>query len=178
MNRKTFSIVLILSVIACGAASAADRAKTEPGNVTVVFDHPEQFADVKDAYMPTDKGREAILSEISKFVIERASSYLQAGRKLEVTFTEIDLAGEFEPQLGPGFSDVRIMKDIYAPRIDLEFKITDADGKVLSEGKRKLRDLNYLQRLLLSSNDPLRYEKDILNDWLHDEIKSAATAAR
>lgn len=178
MNRRTLCIVFSLSLIACGALYAADTAKTGSGNVTVVFDHPEQFTDVKDAYMPTDKGRDAILSEIREFVIERASSYLQAGWKLDVKFTEIDLAGDFEPQLGPNYSNVRIMKDIYAPRIDLEFKITGADGKVLSEGKRKLRDQNYLQRLLPPGNDPLRYEKDILGDWLHDEIKSDATAGR
>jgi hypothetical protein len=28
-------------------------------------------------------------------------------------------------------------------------------------------------RLTLPSSEPLRFEKDILKDWLHDEIKSA-----
>ena len=91
-------------------------------------------------------------------------------------FTDIDLAGEYEPQRGPQFMDVRIVKDIYPPRFDLEFKLTGADGKVISSGKRQLRDLNFMSRLVLPSSEPLRYEKDILKDWLRGEIKSAKAA--
>jgi Protein of unknown function (DUF3016) len=178
MNRKTLSIVCSLGLIACGAVLDADTAKTEPGNVTVVFDHPEKFTDVKDGYLSTDKGRDGILGDIKEYIVDRATSYLQKGMKLEVKFTDIDLAGDYEPQLGPRFSDVRIMKDIYPPRLDLEFRITDADGKVLSEGKRKLTDLDYLRRVILPDNDPLRYEKDILKDWLRGEIGAAAQGAR
>jgi hypothetical protein len=176
MNRTSLSIVFSLSLIACGTAFAADTAKTDPANVTIAFEHPDKFTDVKDGYMATDKGRDGILDDIKEYVIDRGGSYLKKGMRLDVTFTDIDLAGDFEPQLGPRFSDVRIMKDTYPPRLDIQFKITDADGKVLSEGKRELTDLDYLRRLILPSSDPLRYEKDLLNDWLREEIRSAGKA--
>ena len=92
-------------------------------------------------------------------------------------FTDIDLAGEFEPQRGPNFDRVRIMKNIYAPRFDLEFKLTGADGKVLNEGKRTLRDSYYMDRMIADKSDPLCYDKDILNDWLRSDIKPKAAAA-
>ena len=178
MNKKTLSMIFGLCLLSSGTMFAADATKTGAGNVTVVFDHPEQFTDVKDAFMPTDKGRDAILAEIRKFIVDRASSYLRGGQKLEVKFTDIDLAGDFEPQLGPRFNDVRIMKEIYTPKLDLEFKLTGPDGKVLNEGKRKLRDDTYVQRLVPHLDDPLRYEKDILKDWLSSDIKSRAAATQ
>jgi hypothetical protein len=177
MNRKTYSVIAILSLLGAGTIFAADADKSKTAKATVTFDHPEKFADVKDAYMPTDKGRDAILDQIRQFVETKAASYLGAGQSLEVKFTEIDLAGDFEPQRGPQFMDVRIMKEIYPPRFDLEFKITGADGKVLSKGKRQLRDPFYLQRLVPFHDDPLCYEKDILDDWLRTDIKSKAAAA-
>jgi hypothetical protein len=173
MNSKTLSLLSILSLLGAGTIFAADATKPVAGKVTVIFDHPENFTDVKDAFMPTDKGRAAILNQIRQFVETKAASFLGSGQALEVKLTEIDLAGEFEPERGPQLMDVRIVKELYAPRFDLEFKLTGADGKVISEGKRKLRDLNFMGRLTLPSSEPLRFERDILKDWLHDEIKSA-----
>jgi hypothetical protein len=176
MKTKTLGLISILSLLGAGTIFATNTDKPKPGKVTVIFDHPENFADVKDSYMGTDKGRDAILNQIKQFIETQAASVLGAGQALEVKFTDIDLAGEFEPQRGPQFMDVRIVKEIYIPRFDLEFTLTGADGKVISAGKRKLRDLNFMSRLVLPSSEPLRYEKDILKDWLHDEIKSAKTA--
>jgi hypothetical protein len=173
MNSKTLSLLSILSLLGAGTVFAADATKPVAGKVTVIFDHPENFRDVKDSFMSTDKGRDAILNQIKQFIETKAASYLGAGQTLEVKFTDIDLAGEFEPQHGPQLMDVRIVKEIYAPRFDLGFKLTGADGKMISEGQRKLRDLNFMSRLTLPSSEPLRYEKDILKDWLRDEIKSA-----
>lgn len=178
MNKNTLSLICGLCLLSPGAVFAADAAKPATGDVTVVFSNPEQFSDVKDAFVPTDRGRDAILADIREFVIDRASSFLKKGQKLEVKFTNIDLAGEFEPQLGPGYDSVRILKDIYIPKFDLEFKLTGADGRVLNEGTRKLRDMAYLQRIVLDRNEPLCHEKELLNDWLSSDVKSAAAANR
>ena len=88
------------------------------------------------------------------------------GCKLTVTFTDIDLAGEFEPWRGPQFDEVRIVKDIYPPGFKFAYTLTDANGKVLKEGTENIRDMNFQMRLLIDTNDTLRYEKDILTDWM------------
>jgi len=177
MKHATLGAIIGLCLLSSGTVFAADGAKTKADNVTVVFDHPEKFADVKDEFMGTDKGRDAILEGIRTFITERSASCLKEGQKLDVKFTDIDLAGEFEPQRGPNFDRVRIMKNIYAPRFDLEFKLTGADGKVLNEGKRTLRDSYYMDRMIADKSDPLCYDKDILNDWLRSDIKPKAAAA-
>jgi hypothetical protein len=177
MNRKTFNLILGICLLSPGAMLAADAAKSEPENVTVVFDHPEQFSDVKDAFIPTEKGRDVILADIRKFIVDRANSFLKKGQKLEVKFTDIDLAGDFRPELGPSFNGIRILKDLYSPKMELEFRLTGADGKVLVEGKRKLTDQAYLQRLVPPNHDPLCYDKDLLSDWLRSDIKPACAPA-
>jgi hypothetical protein len=89
-----------------------------------------------------------------------------------VTFADIDLVGEYEPWRGPQFSDVRIVKSIYPPRFKFAYKITDAAGKTVKEGKEELRDLAFDMRLTIDRQDPLRYEKDILKDWIQDVTRA------
>jgi Protein of unknown function (DUF3016) len=106
----------------------------------------------------------------SRFVAERAAPRLSQGQRLEVHLTDVQRAGSFEPWRGPQAADVRIVRDIYPPRIDLRFKLLDADGKLLHEGSRQLRDATFMMRPDLYPNDPLRYEKTLLDDWLRAEL--------
>jgi len=64
-----------------------------------------------------------------------------------------------------------VVKDIYPPRVSLDFKLLDAEGKVISEGKRQLRDLSFQMTVALPSSDPLRYDKEMLSNWLRQEFK-------
>lgn len=172
MNLKALTLML-----ACNLATTAAALAGEASNVTVIFDHPENFTDVKDAYVPTDRGREAILAELKQFIESRAASYLRKDQQLEIKFTDIDLAGGFEPHGGTRFDTVRLMKGIYPPRLQFEFKLTGPNGRVLKEGQRKLTDLAYQQRVVRPGDDErLRYEEDLLNDWMHDDLGSAKSA--
>ena len=159
-----FTLVL-LGLAAPLALRAAEVAKASV-RTEVVFEQPEKFTDVKDSDFGTDKGRDAILERIREYIVERADKALPAGQKLVITFTDIDLAGEYEPWRGPQFSDVRIVKSIYPPRLKFSYKITDATGKTVKEGKEDLRDLAFEMRLTSDRQDTLRYEKDILRDWI------------
>jgi hypothetical protein len=161
---------LALGIALTLAARAADL-QGSAARVDVVFDHPENFTDVKDANFPTDSGRNAILSRIREFLVREATRYLPAGDDLTITFTDIDLAGDFEPWRGPQWDDVRVVKDIYPPAFKFSYSVTDASGKVLKQGSENIRDLNFQSRLVLDTSDTLRYEKDILKDWVRANLK-------
>ncbi len=62
------------------------------------------------------------------------------------------------------------MKDVYPPRVDLHYRLLAADGTSIRDGDNKLRDMGYLQRTLPFSNDPLRYDKRLIDDWLRKEF--------
>ena len=152
-----------------GSLGAADMVK----RVEVSFDQPEKFRDVRDSGMDTEKGREHILTEFREFIEEQCQKLVGADQKLAITFTEIDLAGDFEPWRGAQWSEIRVVKDIYPPRMDFTYRLTDANGVVIKEGKAQLRDQAFASRLTIDRNDPLRIEKDMLRDWLRSEIPSA-----
>ena len=167
---------LLLGLSAGGALLAAETKPASP--VTVVFAHPEKFTDVRDNQSDFDNelGREHYLPLLQEFLQQQGASRLAPGQLLTITFSDIDLAGDFEPWRGVQFSDVRIVKDIYFPRLTFTFKLTGANGQVLKEGERKLQDMGFQMRLTRGfRDDPLRYEKDMLDDWLRDELRSAAT---
>lgn len=168
--------MLLLAAACLGAVVlfGAPSAMAKP-TVEVVFDHPEKFTDIKDSFMATDKGQQANLDEIKAFIEQRAERYLVEGEKFTITFTEIDLAGDFEPQRGPSAENIRVIKDIYPPRLDFTYKLTDANNVVLKEGKEKLRDMSFQMRLNpINANDQLPYEKSMLGDWLSATLKKHA----
>lgn len=165
-------LTLVLLGLAVPLALSAVEVAKAPARIEVVFEKPETFTDVKDGDFGTDKGRDSILDEIKTFIVDRAEKALPAGQKLVVTFTDIDLAGEYEPWRGPQFSDVRIVKSIYAPRFKFSFKVTDATGKTVKAGNEDIRDLAFDMRLTIDRQDPLRFEKDILKDWISSALRA------
>lgn len=170
--------ILLLSVLGFTGAGGLRAFDLSQGfaHTEVVFFEPKNFTDVKDGLMESDKGREATLAEIKEYIVKSARRYLAPGQKLAVTITDVDLAGEYEPWHGPRLDDVRIVREIYPSRINLTFRLTNADGEIVKEGERKLCDLSFMLRLVFDSNDPLRYEKGLLDDWLSEAFRPAKKA--
>ena len=162
-----------LAFVGVGAASAVEKAKA-PSPVEVVYVDAEKFTDVRDGFYGTDAGRENTLNLIKEHLVTQAERQLAAGQKLTVTFTDIDLAGDYEPWRSGQWADVRIVKDIYPPRMVFSFRLTGADGKVIKEEKRDLRDMAFMMKITMGfRDDPLRHEKALLDDWLSEEFRPA-----
>jgi hypothetical protein len=168
---KTLRLLSVFLGLAAGALYASD-SKSATSRINVSFDHPENFTDVKDRALPTDKGRDEILSNIRNFMMDQADRILPAGDSLRITFTDIDLAGDFEPQRGPQWDDVRVVKAIYPPAFNFSYTVTDASGKVLKEGTEHIRDMTFDTRITFDRGDPLHYEKDILDDWMRNTLRN------
>jgi hypothetical protein len=169
---KTFHFLLaVLGLAACGACA---NETTTPPRVDVVYVNPEKFTDVRDSAYSTDKGRDEYLGDLKEHIEKQANKYIPDGQHLALRITDVKMAGDFEPQRGPRFEDVRIIRDIYPPRINLEFKLTDASGKALKEGERKVMDPNFLSEINnYFPDDTLRYEKKLLDDWFRNEFGEA-----
>jgi hypothetical protein len=172
MKTKLPQLLLaVLLGLASGLAlQAAPAAKSEP-RADVIFFEREKFTDVRDSYMETPKGRDVILAQIKDYIVDRAKWYVPEGSKLTVTINDIDLAGDFEPERGVRFQDIRMMREIYPPRIKLAYKLVDSSGNEVQHGTRELTDLSYLQNLQFNPNDNLRFEKQLLDDWMRKDFK-------
>jgi len=159
----------LLVALAAGPLAAVEAP------VTVTFAHPETYPDLRLSCVSRDADARSLMAEIEAFLVATGAPLVPAGQRLEITITSVDMAGAIESWRGPGRCDVRIMKGIYPPRIDLTFRLVDDAGQELRAGTRRLRDSSYLVNAgPASSPDHLRYEKALLGEWLRGELGRGA----
>lgn len=186
MKRAAASLLFAAALFAAAAAPAKTRNVTDPdaprslpaeGPVAVEWTDPAQFTELKFSGNRWESQRGNWVFQLAEHLREEAVKRLPAGERMEVTITDIDLAGRYEPGRGMNMDRIRVMRDIYPPRMELSFKRYDASGQLVDEGQRKLRDLMYLGKVPgTGSNDSLRYEKRLIDDWLRDELPKPAVA--
>ncbi len=170
--------VFALSLVLAGCATtplvgSGPGQLSEAGAVQVAWQDPAGFRESTRGQDQIDRLRGIWVRQLAQYLRSEAERRLPAGERLQVTFIDIDRAGEYEPWLGPQYSDVRIMRDIYPPRIRLEFRRLDATGQTVAEGERQLVGSDYLSRSSMTrDDDPVRYEKQLLDDWLRREFKA------
>lgn len=124
----------------------------------------------------TDHGppNQNYLEQLRRHVMKKAAVYLALGEQLSIKIKDIDMAGEFEPWNTPG-NDIRMIRHIYPPRVELHYQLKDAEGNVLKEGQVRLTEPNYQMRSVQNSQDTMRYEKALLDDWLASTFSGRAT---
>ena len=169
--RTTPILLIAATLIASGCQSGqTGSVPVKTDNVAVNFHEADKFTDVRETFGSNPS--EFYLEQLSEHLQRKASDRLPPGQKLTVTFTDIDLAGDFLPT-NVKMQDVRIIKEIYMPHMALNFKITDADGRVIKEGVRKLTDMNFMGKIgLIGRDQPLYYDKELLSDWINKELRS------
>jgi hypothetical protein len=180
---KRFATCLLLAAaFAATTAAAQPRTVTDPeaprsvateGPVSVQWTDPAQFSELKFSGNRWEAERGNWVFQLGDHLRKEAEKRLPAGERLEVTITDIDRAGKFEPGRGMHFDSVRIMREIYPPMMELSFKRYAADGTLVSEGERRLRDMSYLNHSMpIGQSDNLRYEKRMIDEWLRSELGS------
>lgn len=137
-------------------------------SVSVTFVNPKQFTENRLYGVQDRFNRIDYLAQLKAYLIKQGQAILKPGQSLHIDITDIRLAGAYEPWRGPQWNYVRIMRDVYPPRIDLNFRLVGKDGKVLREGKRVLRDPAYLNDVSLpaATGASLYYDKALLRRWL------------
>lgn len=163
----------VLVGAALGSVLAADTrraagASVKSDRIEVGYRDPAKLSEI-ELY---PRGGTEFIDALSKYLLAEAERVLPAGQRLSVTITDVLLAGRFEPWRPGRLSDVRIVKDTTPPRIDLTFRLESAQGAVLKEGERKLRDSNFLSRPR-HRGETLGYEKNLIDDWLRKEVRPA-----
>lgn len=183
--NKTFvsAAVLIAALAAATAADARVRTVTDPqapralasnadSPVKVDWTDPAQFTDIRYSRNRWEAERGNWVNDLASYFQKTAAKHLPEGQQLQVTITDIKRAGDYEPWHGPRMDDVRIVKDIYPPRLSFTWVRTDASGQVIDQGEKKLVDTAFLMSSVsFNGSDPLRYEKRMIDDWLRRELR-------
>lgn len=187
---RRFRILPLLAALALGATACATttstgmlapdapRALPAAGPVSVAWSDPAGFTEMRFSGNRWAAARGDWLQDLARHMRKRGEQALPAGERLELTILDLTRAGQYEPWQGSRMDDVRFVRDIYPPRMTLRFRHLDAAGNVIAEGERKLTDPAFLTTASpLNDNDPLRFEKRMVDSWLRREF-GGTTAAR
>ena len=160
--------LLVTQVFAQTPANDASASDAPLNPVSVHFTKPEKFTDA--TYENRPSSRERVTGDIAAHLAELGRRHLPANQQLDIEITDIDLAGRYEPWQFH-FHDVRFMRDVTWPRMNLKYRLADSSGKLLAEGEEKLSDMHYLGRVALRpDSDRLRYDKAMLDEWFRERF--------
>lgn len=160
IRALAFPALLLAASLAWAADSPASSA------VTVTYAHPENFSAMRTAPPSERSDVENNLAVLKRYIEKRAARVLAPGQHLSITITEVALAGQYEPWPNSPRGWMRVIRSMYPPRMQLDFTLRGADGKVLRHGSRTLTGLGFMGSANIQDSDPVRYTKAMVDRWL------------
>ncbi|HEX8404984.1 MAG TPA: DUF3016 domain-containing protein [Duganella sp.] len=163
ITKSLLAAATVATLMASGAALAG---------VSVSFVKPEEFTDVPRSQIE----RERLQTEFSRYFASLGKQ-LPAGQNLKVEVLDIDLAGQLWPRRSGG-DDIRIMRGgADWPQMRLRYTLEE-NGQTVRSGDERLSNMNYQMRMgRYSDSDPLRYEKQMVDDWFGKTIVPKVAAS-
>ncbi|WP_144212631.1 DUF3016 domain-containing protein [Shewanella donghaensis] len=167
--------LLLAGALMCNVAIAEEETTpnpvTEEGVVKVEWQEPKSYRDLKTATEVKSRFQQRFFDTITENVNKEAEKILKHGQKLEMIVTDVDLAGDLRPTFGAtSASELRIVKDLYPPRMTFSYSITEGD-KVIMAGNEKLMDMNFMYGVNSTRNQrPFEYETAMLKSWLKKTV--------
>lgn len=135
------------------------------GTVDVTWTDHEKYRDIRPGNESRKHFRENIFKDFEKHFAQLAEK-LPEGQVLKINVTDVDLAGD---TLAGGINRIRIVKDIYFPRINFTYQLVSADGTEIDAAQVSLKDMNFMASSRLRyRHESLGYEKKMLDDWFFD----------
>ena len=135
------------------------------GSAKVNWSNPEGYKDVIASDGSQEEFLANTLKELETTITELAAS-LPDGQTLEMTVTDLDLAGDVKMSgARTQHQDVRVVKDSYPARMKFHFRLLDASGKVLKEGDEKLQSRTLSASMRTGGSESLGMEKRMLRSW-------------
>jgi hypothetical protein len=176
---RRFSLLLAALMLA-GTASAASRRVTDAdaprslpadGPVTISWSDPAEFTEIKRSLNRWEAERGNWVVDLAKYMRQRSQDSLLPGETLDIHITDIARAGNYEPWRGLWLNDVRMVRDIYPPRMSFTWRKLGPDGQVIDEGEQKLVDMAFQMGTQPLNSDPLRYEKRMVDRWVQRDLR-------
>lgn len=174
--------LLMTAVIAATltiAGCAQQQESTEPqnfltndGNVNILWQNPSDYSDIEATTGVQSKFEQYLFTELTDELAKLANKHLTKDQQLDLTVTNVDLAGDVQPTFGGATDDIRIVTDLYPPKIRFDYVLTQ-NGKVIKSGSEKLNNMGFLMGIQPIGNDPFPYEQDLLTDWFKKTIMPA-----
>ena len=144
------------------------------GEAVVEWKSPEKYTDIRSG----DQSAKSMHNSVAKSLggeFSGLAAQLPAGYRLSVTVTDLDLAGEVDPIPMRQMNEVRVLKDIYFPRMIFDYQLKDARGAVLQgQTDVELKDMQYLSSMRTTrSSESFYAERKMIRDWFSKQITAS-----
>jgi len=157
---KILITTLLMMLVDLSIFNVAYAATSE-----VTWTDYEKYHDIRPANGHRKHFRESTFYNFEKHFTKLAKR-LPEGQVLKIDVTDVDLAGDTN---AGGIDRIRIVKNVYFPRINFSYQLLNTDGSELDSGEVKLKDMNFMSSSRLKyRNESLGYEKNMLDKWFFE----------
>jgi hypothetical protein len=166
--------ILLLAVFAFQLQAATNDSR----NVKVSWQNPEKFSDIRPSNGSKKAYQKQVIESFDK-ILGDLGEKLPDGYRLELTITDLDLAGDVNPLYRMGNNDVRVVKDIYFPKMQLNYVLLDPSNQVVDKANDvKIKDMGFM----MASGSTIHsrqfsYETEMLEKWFKKDILPKTAAA-
>jgi hypothetical protein len=137
------------------------------GEAVVKWHDFNDYRDVRASNQTKSSYHKHIANSIEKHVAKLAEQ-LPSAYKLSVEITELDLAGDVH--FG-GTNEIRVVKPIYFPQLQLNYSLKNDKGEVMGEGSDiELKDMGFMNGIKRGRDEPFYYEKRLLTEWFDEQV--------
>ena len=158
MKKMSTIIVAMLSVFILLPNAMAASSE-------VTWTSPEKYRDIHPGEENKKRFQERVMKNLEEHILKLAEK-LPEGQSIKMNVTDVDLAGDVNHG---SIHRVRVVKDLYFPRMKFEYELVSSDGKTIDKGEVDLKDMNFLRTGHLKyRTDSLGHEKKMLDDWFKD----------
>ncbi len=153
--------------------SANAFATEQEAAVKVNWQHPEKYSDIRPSSGSKKAFQQRVISGFDKIWADFAEK-LPAGYRLLVTVKDLDLAGDVNPMYRIDHSDIRVVKEIYFPRMTFDYQLLDSVGQVVAaEQDVKVKDIGFMNSTPIGvGSTEFAYEKQMLKQWFQKNLLS------
>ena len=164
MKKVLFGLMLTSMIVSPVSAFA--------GEAKVSWQEPEKYTDIRPSNESRDSFKEKVFKEFNAMFSTMAKK-LPDGYQMEVTVTDLDLAGDVNGMYSRLGRDIRVVKELYWPRMSFSYILKNEKNEVVSAAKEDLKDMNFMSSIgIHSSGNSFDYEEKMLNDWFRAQQKT------
>jgi len=161
---KNFKLMVIVLLSFALISPPSSAAKSE-----IKWNNPEKYRDIKAG----DENRKAFKARVYKTFekhFAKLAEKLPENQTLKIEINDIDLAGDVN--IGGGINRIRIITDLYFPRMKFSYNLLNADNTSAKAGEINLKDMSFmLGSNLRYRNDSFGYDKKMIAEWFKDTFK-------
>jgi hypothetical protein len=163
---KSFTMALLVLLFA--GQAAAETAATQ---VKVSWQNPDKYTDIRPSSGTKKAYQQRVINAFDKIWAGFAEK-LPAGHTLQINVKDLDLAGDVNPMYRIDHNDIRVIKEIYFPRMTFDYQLSDATGKIVAaEQDVKIKDMNFMSSSNIGiGNTEFVYERQMIKSWLQRDL--------